>query len=210
VAGAGSGALLPSQPALVASLVSSELRHRATAVSRVAANLGVGLGAVLGGIVAARGLNGFVGLFLLNAVTYLLYSCILVAVVREAPRPEPVPGGYLTVLRDRAFIRLTMTNIAMIAVGWGVFTWIVPAYASGDLGLSSRLIGIFVFANAVTVVLVQIPVARLAEGAAARGHDGCRRSPVRRRLRACRGRRPARPGDGFGGVTRCSSRGRHG
>jgi len=57
-----------------------------------------------------------------------------------------------------------MTNIAMIAVGWGVFTWIVPAYASGDLGLSSRLIGIFVFANAVTVVLVQIPVARLAEG----------------------------------------------
>jgi len=164
VAGAGNGALLPSQSALVASLVPAELRHRASAVSRVAANLGIGIGAVIGGIVAARGLHGFVALFLLNAATYLAYSGILVAVVREARRPEPVPGGYLTVLRDRAFIRLTMTNVAMIAVGWGVFTWIVPAYASGDLGISSRLIGIFLFANAVTVVLAQIPVARLAEG----------------------------------------------
>ena len=164
VAGAGNGALLPSQSALVTSLVPRELRHRATAVSRVAANLGIGLGAVIGGIVAMRGLHGFVALFLFNAATYLAYSGILVAVVRDAAQPEPIPGGYLTVLRDRAFIRLTMTNVGMIAVGWGIFTWIVPAYASGDLGLSSRLIGIFLFANAVTVVLAQIPVARLAEG----------------------------------------------
>jgi MFS family permease len=54
-AGIGNGALLPSQSALIVSLVPAELRHRSTAVSRVAANAGFGLGGVLGGLIAAYG-----------------------------------------------------------------------------------------------------------------------------------------------------------
>jgi MFS family permease len=163
-AGAGNGALLPSQSALLASLVPPELRHRATGVSRVASNLGSGIGAALGGVVAAYGLNGFVVLYLANAVTYVLYAAILIVAVHEASRPERLEGGYRVVLRDRPFIRLALINIAVIAVGWGIFTWIVPAYARDQIGLSSRLIGLLLFANAVTVVVAQLPVARLAEG----------------------------------------------
>jgi MFS family permease len=164
VGGAGNGALLPSQSALLASLVPPELRTRSTAVSRVAGNVGFGLGGGIGGLVAAHGLNGLVALFLANAVTYVLYVAILVAVVREDARPEPVAGGYRIVLRDRAFVRLAVTNVAVIAVGWGVFTWIVPPYARSELGAGSRLIGLLLLANAFTVVLAQIPVARLCEG----------------------------------------------
>ena len=163
-AGIGNGALLPSQSALIASLVPRELRHRATAVSRVASNIGAGLGGALGGVVAVYGLNGFVALFLANGVSYVLYVAILILVVREDARPEPVAGGYRVVIRDRAFIRLAVTNIAMIAVGWGVFTWIVPPFAHGELGAGSQLIGFLLFANALTVVFAQIPVARLSEG----------------------------------------------
>jgi MFS family permease len=163
-AGLGNGGLQPSQSALVASLVGPELRHRATAVSRVASNLGVGLGGVLGGVIAAHGLNGFVVLFLINAVTYVLYALILVVGVREDARPEPMPGGYRVVFRDRPFVRLAIINVGVIAVGWGVFSWIVPAYAGGEIGVSTGLIGFMVLANAVTVVLAQIPAARLAEG----------------------------------------------
>jgi MFS family permease len=163
-AGAGNGALLPSQSALLASLVPPELRHRATAVSRVAGNVGIGLGGAVGGLVAAYGLNGFVALFLANALTYVLYAAILVAVVREDARPAPVTGGYRDLLRDRPFVRLAATNVAVIAVGWGVFTWIVPPYASGAVGVGPRLIGLLLAANALTVTLAQIPVARLAEG----------------------------------------------
>src|SRR5262249_37325979 len=75
--GVGNGASLPSQSALLAALAPPELRHRATAISRVAANLGVGIGAAAGGLVAAHGLDGFVALFLANAVTYLIYVGIL-------------------------------------------------------------------------------------------------------------------------------------
>jgi MFS family permease len=45
-----------------------------------------------------------------------------------------------------------------------VFTWIVPPYARGEIGLEPQRIGLLLLANAFTVGLAQIPVARLAEG----------------------------------------------
>ena len=163
LAGVGNGALNPSQSTLMTALAPPELRHRATAVSRVAVNAGIGLGAALGGLVASYGLNGFVALFLTNAATYLAYVALLVAVVRGPQRPERVVRGYRLVLRDRAFVRLASVNVAMIAVGWGVFTWLLPPYAE-NIGISARLIGLLLFANAATVVVCQLPIARLAEG----------------------------------------------
>jgi MFS family permease len=163
-AGIGNGGLIPSQSTLIAALVAPELRHRASAVSRVASNLGAAVGAAFGGAIAAHGLHGFVALFLANGVTYVLYVAVLLAAVREEVRFEPLPGGYRLVLRDRAFVRLAAINVGVIAVGWGVFTWIVPVYAHDVLRLGTRVIGLLLFANAFTVAMTQIPVARLAEG----------------------------------------------
>jgi len=163
-AGVGNGALNPSQSTLLAVLASTEVRHRATAVSRVAGNAGIGIGGALGGLVAAYGVTGYVVLFLVNALTYLAYVFVLVAVVRDGAKPEPIAGGYRAVVRDRAFLHLALTNVAMIAVGWGVFTWLVPPYAKDEIGISARLIGLLLLANAATVVVAQVPIARLAEG----------------------------------------------
>jgi len=164
VAGVGNGALNPSQSALIASLAERDVRHRATAVSRAASNLGAGIGAFLGGLVAVQGLHGFMALFLANAATYLVYVGILVLLVHEDVRPEPVAGGYRVVLRDRPFLHLALINTALIGVGWGIFTWVVPAYANGELGLGTGLIGLLLLANMLTVAAVQIPAARLLEG----------------------------------------------
>jgi len=163
LAGIGNGGLNPAQSALMAALAPRELRQRASAVSRVAVNVGIGLGAAIGGVVAGFGLNGFVALFLANAVTYLAYLAILVAAVRDEVRPEPVAGGYRHVVRDRALLRFAMINVAMIAVGWGVLAWIVPTYARA-IGIGPRLIGLLLLANAATVVLAQLPIVRAAEG----------------------------------------------
>ena len=133
-------------------------------MSRVATNAGIGLGGALGGLLAARGLPGFVLLFLANAITYLIYVAVLVAVVHEPPRPERSACGYRHVLRDGAFLRLAAANLAVIAVGWGTFTWLLPPFAVSTIGLPTGPIGLLLAANAVTVVLVQVPVARLAEG----------------------------------------------
>ena len=162
LAGVGNGALSPSQSALMTALAPRELRHRASAVSRVAVNVGIGLGGAIGGLVAAFGLRGFVALLLANAATYVVYVAILVATVREDVR-VPSTGGYRRLLRDRAFIHFAVTNIALIAVGWGVLAWIVPPYAE-DLGISTGLIGLLFLANAATVVLAQVPIVKAVEG----------------------------------------------
>lgn len=164
VAGAGNGALLPAQSTLLASLAAPGLRHRVTAVSRVCTNAGFGLGGALDGLVASFGVSGLMALFLLNAATYVVYVVVLIAIVREPPRPGPVAGGYLRVLRDRPFLHLAAANTALIAVGWGVFSWIVPLYAKSELRVTSELVGLLLLANALTVVVVQVPVAKLAEG----------------------------------------------
>jgi MFS family permease len=164
LAGAGNGALNPSQSALLAALAPAGRRHRAAAVSRVAGNAGIGIGGALGGLVVTHGLPGFVAIFLLNALTYLVYVGVLIVVVREGARPEPVSGGYRHVLRDRPFVQLAVTHMAVIAVGWGVFNWLLPAYAGNRLGISTPMIGALLLVNAGTVVVAQVPAARLAEG----------------------------------------------
>ena len=163
-AGAGNGALNSGQSTLLATLAPASLRHRATGVSRAAGNAGIGIGGALGGLVAVYGLTGFVALFLANAITYLVYVGVLLAVVRDGARPQPAAGGYRLVLRDRAFVHLAVTNVAMIAVGWGVFTWLLPPYARNEIGISTPLIGLLLLANAATVTVAQLPIARLAEG----------------------------------------------
>jgi MFS family permease len=162
--GVGNGALLPAQSTLLAALAAPDVRHRVTAVSRVCTNAGFGLGGGLGGLVAAYGLSGLVALMLINAATYVAYVAVLVAVVRSPPRPGSSGGGYRQVLADLPFVRLACTNMIMIAVGWGILSWIVPLYARNELAVGSRLVGLPLLANAVTVVGAQVPVARLAEG----------------------------------------------
>ena len=162
LAGVGNGALSPSQSALMTALAPRELRQRASAVSRVAVNVGIGLGGAIGGVVAGFGLRGFVVLLLANAATYVVYVAILVATVREDVR-VPSVGGYRRVLRDRAFVHFAATNVILIAVGWGVLAWIVPPYAE-DLGIAAGLIGLLFLANAATVVLGQVPIVKAVEG----------------------------------------------
>ena len=61
-----------------------------------------------------------------DAVSYLAFAAVLLAVVRLDEPRQPQPGGYRLVLRDRVFARLAVVNVALIAVGWGAFTWLVP------------------------------------------------------------------------------------
>ena len=164
IGGVGNGALSPAQTTLLVTLTRREYRHRATAVSRVCTNAGFGFGGAAGGLCAAHGLNGYILLFLLNAATYLVYVVVLVACVSNEDAPERLPGGYRRVVRDRAFVQLALANVAVIGVGWGVLPWVVPPFATRELGVGPKGIGLLMLANAATVVVVQVPVARFSEG----------------------------------------------
>ena len=163
LAGVGNGALSTSQSTLMTVLAPRDVRQRAMAVSRVAVNVGIGLGGAIGGLVVGLGLRGFVTLFLANAATYAVYVVILALAVHEETPSVRATAGYRLLLRDRAFLHFALTNIALIAVGWGVLPWIVPPYA-GELGIAASLIGVLLLVNAATVVLAQVPIVKRAEG----------------------------------------------
>ena len=220
VVGIGNGAFWPSQSSLLSGLSTREQRPAVFAMQRVTMNLGIGIGGLAGGLIAAE---SFRALFLARR-----------AHVRRATRPcsgsfVPEPrrprsarersGSYRDVFRHRVFMGLMLVNALFIAAGMAQLE-VLPAYAKNEAGIGESRIGQLFFINTLAVVLLQLPIARLARGhrrmtflAAARPRLGGlvaagsgkwplalrrrRVRPARRRDRALRRRRvPARSGAG--------------
>lgn len=163
--GVGTGAYGPSSQNLIASLVPAENRQAAYSQNRVAAVLGLGLGATIGGIVATRGLEGYLLLLQLDAVTFLTFAAILFLLPsgRVTSRPTTA-GSYLLVARDRAFVRLVGVNILMVTAGIAPMLVLLPAYAKGQAHVSEYAIGAIYAANTLTIVAAQMPLTRLTQG----------------------------------------------
>jgi MFS family permease len=166
--GAGTACFWPGQSTLLSRLAPSEDRHSAFSVQRISMNLGLGLGGLVGGLIAAASdPSSFTTLFLLDAGTFFVFVGVLAA-VRE-PRTdgsadeEAGPSGYRAVLRDRNFLALLGLNVLFVAVGYEVFALLAP-FAKNYASVGERWVGMIWLANTLAVVLVQLPVAKLLEG----------------------------------------------
>lgn len=163
VVGIGNGAFWPSQSALLSGLATREQRPAVFAMQRVMANLGIGLGGVAGGFIAAE---SFRVLFLLDALTFVGYAAILWVLVpeprRTAERAER-SGSYREVFRHRVFMGLMVVNALFIAAGMAQLE-VLPAYAKNEAGIGESGIGLLFLINTLAVVFLQLPVARLARG----------------------------------------------
>jgi MFS family permease len=170
VTGIGVGGFWPAQSTLLAGLTPSDLRPAAFAMQRVVMNLGIGLGALAGGVIATTDSPGtFTVLFLLNATSFLVYAAVMLALV-----PSPALGGgahaapgrsgsYRDVLRHRAFVAVIGLNALFIFAGFSGFE-LLPIYAKNEAAVTETQIGIVFFVNTVVIVLAQLPIARLARG----------------------------------------------
>jgi predicted MFS family arabinose efflux permease len=168
VAGVGNAAFWPSQSALLAGLTPQARRHGAFALQRVSRNLGIGLGGVIGGLIATTSNpTSFTVLFVVDALTFLLFVAVLPLVPEpELPRRDPGlgrPGGYREVLRDRTLLGVAGVNVVFVAAGYAVFE-LLPVFAKNEAGVSEKAIGLIFFVNTIVVVLAQLPVAKLLEG----------------------------------------------
>src|SRR3954469_21302119 len=78
IEGAGSAGFWPSQSTLMSRLVDDRRRHTAFGVQRATKNLGIGLGGVVGGLIATvDDPASFTVLFVVDAVTFLAYIAAL-------------------------------------------------------------------------------------------------------------------------------------
>ena len=168
LAGTGTGLFWPSWGTLVARLVPRERRHAAWGVQRVAMNLGGGLGALAGGLIAQTSdATTFQTLFLANAGTYLVFGAIFLLLRMPAAPAAPTqlrPPRYRDVARDRALLGTVAIGMVFAAAGIAQFNSILPVFAKSYAGVGEAVIGVIFLVNTITIVLAQLPVTRAVEG----------------------------------------------
>jgi MFS family permease len=163
--GAGSGAFWPSQSSMLTGLTPPSARHSAFALQRLTMNLGVALGGLTGGLIARVAQpSSFTILFLLDAVTFVAYACVLATVPSPEQHPDRAGGRYADVIRDGPFMRYILLNATFITVGMVAIVELLPPYAKNDAGVTEKQIGLLWAINSLVVVLAQLPIAKLGEG----------------------------------------------
>ncbi len=159
--GGGVGTWLTGQSALLAGLVSPEQRPLAFAQQRVFANVGLGLGGAVGGLLVTTSDPGtFTMLFVLNALTFVAFG-LFVARVPEPRRHarDARPGSYRLALRDRAFVGLLAVNYVYVAAAVALLVGLFPVYAKQEAGLSEDAIGLLFLFNSLLIIGAQVRVA---------------------------------------------------
>jgi MFS family permease len=153
----------PASMALVADLVPQEKLNESYALLRMASNAGIIIGPMVGGLLAD---HSFYWLFALDAVALALFFGLVLFKIPEA-RPVAHRETLATTVRG---LKLVATDgiflgfAALWAVAWLVYSQlyqVLPAYLHLDLHFPAGIFGYLAAENAVLVVALQIPIARL-------------------------------------------------
>jgi MFS family permease len=170
------GVAWPAVNALVATVVTGELRQRYYGVNFALLNLGIGVGGVVGGFVVDVERPGtFVAAFLVNAATFVVPAAVLLGPLRHlhgrAARPAAdaataagATAGYLAILRRPEVAWLTALSLVAAFVGYGQMEGGFPAYARQVSEVSTRTVGLAFVVNTCAIVLLQFWVMNRARG----------------------------------------------
>ena len=114
VQGLGLGLYWPANEAIVADLTTGEQRRVAYAFTRLADNIGMGIGIIAGGLsIGATG--SYRGLFIVDGVSFCCFALTIILAIKETlqqgKEPTNLIGGYLSALRDRRLLVYVLVNI---------------------------------------------------------------------------------------------------
>jgi len=157
--GVSAAALFPANASALAEICAPEIRSRGFVLSRLANNLGVTIGPVVGGFLAGRhyGL-----LFWVDGMTSLLAALAFFimfpsdrrsgAVAAKEKRPRPLAWRC-----DGVMISILLLTIGLSTVFIQLFGTF-PLFMKAAYGLSERLIGPLFAVNTVLIVIFQMPL----------------------------------------------------
>jgi len=156
----------PAQQALVADILPEKQRAGGFGIIRVAFNLAVTIGPVIGGFLASR---SYLLLFISDAVTSLITAAIAYFALHETRRapeagePKQSMGetfrGYFKVLRDKAYIWFLIASTLMVLVYLQMNTTLA-VYLRDVHSISEQGFGYILSLNAGMVVLFQFSITR--------------------------------------------------
>jgi MFS family permease len=169
IGGAGFGVVGAAGQVLTLTLVPAEQRAASTALRRVTGNFGLGLGATVAGFIVAAAhhhLRAFQGLYLFDAVTFVVFALVVLAWIPD-PGLAPAPSaseraqGFRAVARDRLLLALIAGNLALVMIGGAFFSNVLPPFAVAHTRVGAGEIGAVVFINTFFIVVAQVPATRV-------------------------------------------------
>jgi len=151
----------PAINATVADILPAAEVQRGYGLLYWANNLGIGISALVGGMLASK---SWLGLFLADAATTLLFAAI---VFRRVPESRPqasagaAPRGWSALLADRALVGFLAATFAFMLVFWQ-FQFALPIAMARD-GLGTAPYGRVVAVNCILILLTQPFVTRVVQ-----------------------------------------------
>ena len=152
----------PSLSKLLVSSVTPEERPTVFGGQYLMVNIGLGVGATCGGLIATKW--GYTYAFLINAATFLAYLVVVIALHRsltaEPTHAEGVraPGGYMRILRDRRFLPLAIGVVLVSTAGFAQLESGVPMLTTRYPHVSAAAVGIAWTANTIVIAVAQVPM----------------------------------------------------
>jgi MFS family permease len=164
----------PVSQALMADLTPKERRFRVFSLRYLAINIGVAVGPLLG---AFFGLKSSSLPFLLTGLVYFAYAVTLYALliafgikrIEGEAKSGVTIGSAWRVIRQDGALRYYLGGGMIGAIGYSQMTVTLSQYVEGHFAKGVELFAALMSVNALTVVLLQVPLVRWAES---------RRSPL--------------------------------
>jgi MFS family permease len=161
--GIGAGCYYPAIAALLAAVTTREERTSAASLQYAANNLGIGLGAIIGGLIVSTSRPAsFTAIYLIDAATFIAFGVLVLLLVPSgrAHVGQMERAGYAEVLRDFKFMAVVVFNGVVVISAYSQLDSAVPLYARVFLAVPTAAIGLMLAANTGFIVLAQLPIAR--------------------------------------------------
>ncbi|WP_295614456.1 MFS transporter [Chamaesiphon sp. GL140_3_metabinner_50] len=171
VQGLGLGLYWPANEAIVADLTDGEERRFAYAITRLADNLGMGLGIIAGGILISAS-GSYRTLFIIDGISFCCFFLTIAFGIRETlqtqTRAVRFVSGYTTALRDRRLLVYVAVNI-ILTVYISQTQTTLPLYFSGFVpqagasGFSPQIISTLFTGHLLMTIVAQLPMLKLLQ-----------------------------------------------
>ncbi|MBD2088862.1 MFS transporter [Microcoleus sp. FACHB-1515] len=165
--GFGVGLYWPATEAVIADITTADQRNEAYALTRLADNLGLGLGVVLGGVLINT-TGAYRSLFVIDGISFVIFFGIIFGAIAETLNPNHVAPklikGWGIALRDRPLLIYVIVNV-LFTTYLAQIQSAMPLYFSnfappGGSAIAPQLISVIFSWHVVLTAITQLPIAR--------------------------------------------------
>jgi MFS family permease len=171
VQGLGLGLYWPANEAIVADLTDGEARRFAYAITRLADNVGMGLGIIAGGLLIST-TGAYRSLFTIDGISFCCFLLTIAVGIQETLPAEKTAvrfvSGYTTALHDRRLVVYAIVNI-ILTVYISQTQTTLPLYFSGFVtqpgarGFNPQVISTLFTGHLLMTIACQLPILRLLQ-----------------------------------------------